>query len=124
MQELTFLVPIGIKGVLNFSSKAWPPYKSKGSQAHVFEYVVRAFQVWLALHTVAIDMLTAIRSSLNHSRSQTNSAIVTTMWRPGFTVWTIICDNQEVKGWLLPGTRLLKTLSGHSFAVGEAEFTE
>ena len=32
-------------------------------------------------------------------------------------VWAVIFDNQIITGWLIAGTWLLKTLSGHSFRV-------
>ena len=61
--------------------KAWSPYKCQGFQAHVCEKVFKAFRSYLGLHIAvmiagiyisqeifAIDMLTALKPSLEHDR--------------------------------------------------------
>ena len=64
-----------------FTLKAWSPYKSQRSQAHASKHVFEAFQVCLGLlmavmiarihisqKLFAIDMLAALKSSLEHHR--------------------------------------------------------
>ena len=68
---------------------------------------------------VVIKVFTCIKIAWDRVRSMfaTLLTTITTIWRAGFKVWTVIFDNQFITGWLIAGTRLLKTLSGHSFRV-------